>query len=190
MPADAAPIFRRPTIADAGAAAITVLVWVGAFYLNEWVFSSAEKTAFVNLVFLPAGVRILAVLIFGWPAAVGLFFGSLITATPIWHLPAAIVPGFVSALGPAAAVFVGTRSMRLRDDLSGINVRQMTLISIADGLFNAVPSNLFFWTQHRIIRPWQDVLPMFVGDLLGTFALLYLGALVMRLLLAAHRDRA
>ena len=183
MHADAEPIFRRPTIADAGAAAIVALVWIGSFYLNDWAFSSAEKTAFVNLIFLPAGVRILAVLILGWPAAVGLFFGSLITAAPIWHLPAAIIPGFVSALGPAAAVFVGTRSMRLRDDLSGINVRQMALISIADGLCNAVPSNLFFWAQHRIASPWQDVLPMFVGDLLGTFALLYIGAFMLRLAL-------
>lgn len=183
MRADAQPIFRRPTLADAGAVAIVALVWIGSFYLNDWIFSSAKKTAFVNLIFLPAGVRILAVLILGWPAAVGLFFGSLITAAPIWHLPAAIIPGFVSALGPAAAVFVGTRSMRLRDDLSGINVRQMMLISIADGLFNAVPSNLFFWSQHRIASPWQDVLPMFVGDLLGTFALLYLGAIMLRLAL-------
>ena len=183
MHVDAEPIFRRPSLADAGSAAATALIWVGSFYLNEWVFSSAEKTAFVSLIFLPAGVRILAVLILGWPAAIGLFFGSLITAAPIWHFPAAIIPGFVSALGPAAAVFVGTRSMRLRDDLSGINVRQMALISIADGLFNAVPSNLFFWTQHRIVSPWQDVLPMFVGDLLGTFALLYLGAFMLRLAL-------
>ncbi len=119
----------------------------------------------------------------------GLFFGSLITAAPIWHLPAAIIPGFVSALGPAAAVFVGTRSMRLRDDLHGITVRQISLISVADGLFNAIPSNLFFWTQRRIATPWQDVLPMFVGDLLGTFALLYLGALVIRLVLISGRDR-
>jgi len=181
--AGAKPSFRRPTLADAGAAAITALIWIGAFYLNEWVFFSTEKTAFVNLIFLPAGVRILAVLILGWPAAVGLFFGSLITAAPIWHLPAAIIPGVISALGPAAAVFIGTRSMRLRDDLSGINVRQMALISIADGLFNAVPSNLFFWAQHRIVSPWEDVLPMFVGDLLGTFALLYAGAFMLRLAL-------
>lgn len=177
------PIFRRPSANDAGAVAITALLWIGSFYLNEWAFTAAKKTSFVNLIFLPAGVRILAVLVLGWPAAIGLFLGSLVTAVPIWHLPAAIIPGFVSALGPAAAVFVGTRSMRLRDDLSGINVRQMTMISIADGLFNAVPSNLFFWSQHHIATPWQDVLPMFVGDLLGTFALLYVGAFALRLAL-------
>ncbi len=176
-------LFEPPAARDAAAIALTALLWIGAFYLNAWAFSSAEKTAFVSLIFLPAGVRILAVLIAGWPAAIGLFLGSLVTATPIWHLPAAIIPGFVSSLGPAAAVFVGTRSMRLRDDLRGINVRQMAIISIADGMFNAIPSNVFFWMQHRIITPWRDIAPMFVGDLLGTFALLYFGAIVFRLVL-------
>jgi hypothetical protein len=173
---------------DVGAAAITALAWVGAFYLNEWAFATAERTHFVSLVFLPAGVRILAVLILGWPAAIGLFFGSLITAAPIWHLPAAIIPGLISALGPAAAVGIGTRSMRLRNDLKGITPRQIAIISITDGVFNAVPSNLFFWLQHRVATPWHDVAPMFVGDLLGTAALLYLAGFALRLLLRARQQ--
>ena len=183
MTASHSPFWRRPAPGDAGAAAVTALVWIAAFYLNEWAFAVAERTHFVNLVFLPAGVRILAVLIVGWPAAIGLFFGSLITAAPIWHLPAAIIPGLISALGPAAAVGIGTRSMQLRDDLKGITPRQIAIISFADGLFNAVPSNLFFWLQHRVASPWQDVLPMFVGDLLGTVVLLYVAGVALRLLL-------
>ena len=174
---------------DAGAAAITALAWIGAFYLNEWAFAAAERNHFVSLVFVPAGVRILAVLILGWPAAIGLFFGSLITAAPIWHLPAAIIPGLISALGPAAAVGIGTCSMRLRDDLQGITPRQIAIISITDGAFNAIPSNLFFWLQHRVATPWHDVAPMFVGDLLGTAALLYLAGVVMRLLRRRQQPR-
>ena len=189
MAESSSSIFRRPVLADAGAVAATALLWIGAFYLNAWLFASAAQTRLVDLVFLPAGVRILAVLIFGWSAAIGLFIGSVVTAAPIWHLPAALVPGLISALGPAAAVFVGTRSLQLRDDLSGIGLRQVAIISIADGAFNAVPSNVFFWWRHRIATPWQDVLPMFVGDLVGTFVLLYLGALALRLLLRARAGR-
>ncbi len=188
MTPTATSIFRRPTIKDAAAAAITALLWIGAFYLNESAFHSAEKTAFVSLIFLPAGVRILAVLMLGWPAAIGLFLGSLVTAAPIWHLPAAIIPALISALGPAASVFVGTRALRLRDDLQGIRVSQMALIAVADGLSNALPSNVFFWTQHRIATPWQDVAPMFVGDFVGTFVLLYVGAMTLRLLAKVLRN--
>ena len=183
MTSPRSPLWRRPVRGDAGAAAITAVAWIGTFYLNEWAFAAAERTHFVNLVFLPAGVRILAVLIVGWPAAVGLFLGSVLTAAPIWHLPAALIPGLISALGPAAAVGVGTRSMRLRDDLKGITPRQIAIISITDGVFNAVPSNLFFWLKHRVATPWRDVAPMFVGDLLGTVALLYLAGFGLRLLL-------
>ena len=177
------PFLTRPRAGAAVASALTALTWIGAFRLNAWAFASAQSGNIVSLVFLPAGVRILAVLILGWPAAVGLFAGSLVTAAPIWHFPAAIVPGLISALGPVAAVSIGTRSMRLRDDLRGTTVQQMTVIAIVDGLCNAIPSNVFFWLQHRIATPYQDVVPMFVGDLVGTFALLYATAVLVRLVL-------
>ncbi len=180
-------VLARARPGDAVAAAFTALTWIAAYRLNTWAFAPAQASDFVSLVFLPAGVRILAVLIFGWPAAVGLFAGSLVTAAPIWHFPAAVVPGLISALGPVIAVYVGTRSMHLRDDLQGTTLRQMTLISIADGLCNAVPSNIFFWLQHRIATPYQDDLQMFVGDLLGTFILLYAAAVLMRLALKLRR---
>ena len=174
---------RDQRLRAAATASLTALLWVGTFYLNDWVFAATEKTHFVNLVFLPAGVRILSVLVFGWPAVIGLFLGSVVTAIPFWHLPAALVPALISSSGPAAAVLVGRHSMSLQEDLQGIQPRQMAFISMADGAFNSLPSNLFFWLQGRVASPWQDVPPMFVGDLLGTFLLLYLGAVSVRLLL-------
>ncbi len=178
---------RRAVASDLGAVAATALAWIAAFHLNDWLFARAELSSFVSLIFLPAGVRVLSVLLLGWPAVLGLFVGVVIVAIPNWHLPAAFVPAAISAMAPAVAVTVATRSMRLRDDLAGITPRQMAIISFAEAALNALPSNLFFWAEGRTVSPWLDVWPMFLGDLLGTLLLLYCAAVLLRLFLRFQR---
>ncbi len=180
---------QRPFVQDLGAAAATALAWIAAFHLNEWLFASLALTSYVSLIFLPAGIRVLSVLLLGRPAVLGLFVGVLVIATPHWQLPAALVPAVISCLAPAVAVAVATRSMALRDDLAGITLRQMAIMAALEGAINSVASNLFFWLDGRIPTPWKDVWPMFTGDLLGTILLLYASAFALRLLLRLHRPR-
>ena len=58
------------------------IAWTLLFKLNMWLFKSLEVNQFVSWVFLPAFIRILSVLLFGWAAVVGLIVGAIITSNP------------------------------------------------------------------------------------------------------------
>ncbi len=53
------------------------VLWVTLFKLNEWLFSTFEFAEHVNWIFLPAAVRVAAILLFRVRGAVGLFVGGL-----------------------------------------------------------------------------------------------------------------
>ena len=53
---------------------ISSFLFVEFFRLNDWLFSALEHTHGVNWIFLPAGFRILLVLVFGMPGALGIVY--------------------------------------------------------------------------------------------------------------------
>ena len=57
----------------------TALAWRAAFDLNMWLFSDAALTDRAHWVFLPAALRIMAVLILRTPGALGLMLGAYLT---------------------------------------------------------------------------------------------------------------
>ena len=41
------------------------LLWVALFEVNNWLFSITEVSRYINWIFLPAALRVLAVLVLG-----------------------------------------------------------------------------------------------------------------------------
>ena len=64
---------------------VVVLLWTGLFYLNEWLFSAVSLSSVINWVFLPAAIRMLAVMALGWVGVAGLFVGALLTTDIVMH---------------------------------------------------------------------------------------------------------
>ena len=62
-----------------GYSVFVALAWVGLWHLNGFLFYAAEVAPLVSLVFLPAILRPLAVLIFGVSGAIGLILGAAVT---------------------------------------------------------------------------------------------------------------
>ena len=61
--------------------------WCSAYYLNEWLFLQFILVKnFISWVFLPAAIRVLAVLLAGWIGVVGDFLGMLIVLCLIHFL--------------------------------------------------------------------------------------------------------
>ena len=86
--------------------AVVVLLWTLLFELNDWMFSSVERTPFINWVFLPAALRVVAVLLLGWRGVAGLFLGALLTNRPEWgvNLMDTLALSTLSAAAPWVAV--------------------------------------------------------------------------------------
>jgi len=158
------------------------LAWVALFELNAYWFEFLAVSPYVGWIFLPAALRVLAVLLFKTRGVLGLFLGALITNASLWGAEwgDALALSAVSALSPALALWLGSRWLKLEPTLQGLNGRQLlTLSAIAALSSSALHALLFYSIEHD--TPWPNaMLSMTVGDFAGTLMVLYSAYFVMR----------
>ena len=158
------------------------LAWVALFELNAYWFEFLAVSPYVGWIFLPAALRVLAVLLFKARGVLGLFLGALITNSPLWGAEwwDALALSAVSALSPALALWLGSRWLKLEPTLHGLNGRQLlTLSAIAALSSSALHALLFYAIEHNTHWP-NAMLSMTVGDFAGTLMVLYSAYFVMR----------
>ena len=173
---------------------IPALAWLLAWAVQVHlpIFSYAPGVA---IIFFPAGVRTLSVLVFGWRGAVGVAIGTLITylwffddfpssPTIFYGTMLAITSGF-SAL---AILKLVQWWHRIPIDLSTLRLKHILIIVISQGFLSSGLHQLIFHTV--TISPFYVEQPlsiclstwlaMAVGDTLGSMLLLYAVAIVAR----------
>ena len=149
----------------------------------------------VALIFFPAGVRTLSVLVFGWRGALGVAIGTLITY--LWffddiHSTVNLFYGVLLAMASGfSALFMFKLVQwwqRIPTDLSTLRLKHILMIVISQGLLSAGLHQLIY---HIIsISPFYEAQPlqacltswlaMAVGDTLGSMLLLYAIAIAAR----------
>ncbi|MEI8402611.1 MAG: hypothetical protein WCG12_17555 [Alcaligenaceae bacterium] len=136
----------------AASAIAVALLWVLLFRLNRWAFSSIDVTIFISWIFLPAAIRMLAVMACDWAGALGLFAGALFTsqADPAAGLTDGLVLAFLSATGPLVAFWLCTRLLSLPVTLTGLTARQLLVFAAVGAVLNAVPHNIYFYLSDRM----------------------------------------
>jgi hypothetical protein len=165
------------------AAGVTMTAWIVLYQLNAWWFTALDWAEGVSWVFLPAAVRLLAVLMFGTAGALGLFLGGVFTMTMIEEAswPKALGIAACSALAPLLAVGLMLRRLRLPSSLCGLRTRHLALLAVASAAASVVLHNLYYWASDQRGDPLSGLLPMFAGDIAGTVIVLYLARSAMRL---------
>ena len=163
------------------------VVGVAAAYLifykvNDWVFNQVKVSDFVSWVFLPAAIRMLSVLLFGWAGVLGLFLGSL---GAIAHLIAedparAITLASLSSVPSLLAARLVQKTAGIPVDLAGLQARHLLLFGLMGGLANSATHTLYFTLHEQSLVPLENFVPMLIGDTVGTLIILYAGALVLR----------
>lgn len=179
----AGPSLSAGLVAIGGA----TLAWVLAFELNALAFGWTAWATGIGWVFLPAAVRLGAVLLFGWRGALGIGLGSLVTSIAVFPGPPVLLASIAlaSALSPVAAVWLTLGHFRVSATLAGLTARHLIVCTVLYAAINALSHNLIFWQAGALASPLEGLLPMFIGDLLGAFLVLYL----VRILIAAHAKR-
>lgn len=161
---------------------VTALAYVFFFELNDWLFSQVKVSDNISWVFLPAAIRMVSVLLFGWAGVLGLFAGSLV----VLFNQITVQPGHVLALAGLSSVpsLVAARMVRgaleIGHDLAGMTGRQLLVFGLAGGLANSLVHTLYFVGRSAGLEPFHGFVPMFVGDSVGTLIMLYAGALSLR----------
>ena len=157
------------------------IAWTLLFKLNMWAFKSLEVNHFVSWIFLPAFIRILSVLLFGWAAVIGLIIGAIITSNPadIGHSTPYVL-AMISGVGPMIAVRFCEYVLKLPPTLIGIRPSHLFIFAIT-GAFVNVSLNGYYFALHQLpSHPITCLSPMFIGDMLGSIIMLYVASFTLK----------
>lgn len=140
----------------------------------------------IALIFLPAGIRTLSVLIFGIRGAIGVFMGAMVStfqymgSLPNFNLAFSLVLSAISALTAWVAMIVVCKLKHIDDDLSQLQFSDVLAIVLSQGVISAsLHQAAFRHTEiaavyspeydHHIFMDWAA---MATGDITGSMILL------------------
>lgn len=178
-----------PTVQWALMSLVSAFLFVQFFALNEFLFGFLEHAKGINWVFLPAGFRVLLVLLLGIPGAVGIALGSLwlnADQLPVLGPMPMLLTSIVSGFSPWCVKYAMEMRGILHRELSDISSARLLQFVLLYAMVNAIVHQLIFW-QFSLTgsQPWVGVWPMFVGDMVGALVILYVFKMGLRWL----RDR-
>jgi hypothetical protein len=150
-----------------------VLATAVAFKFTQFIKTTIEYDVGVALIFLPAGMKLIATLTGGLPALAGsmvvYFFMSFnYLPTDQWTHNLAYV--FICAGVTYGSVRLSMRRLRIDDNLENIGLFQLIALDFIVNAAHSLSVNLFFLSQDFFVeKPFlHRFLGMLVGDFNGT----------------------
>jgi len=150
-----------------------------SFRLNQYFDAQFVYASGISLLFLPAGVKLLAVLVGRLPAIMGLLVVSVYLGAGIWPdkpMSAIVYFAVVSLMTYPIAAFGLMRLLHIHQDLSNLRYHHIVWLSLAASVLNGVVHNWLYWTQGVTASEelWQKSAAMALGDFMGCFVVVAL----------------
>lgn len=155
--------------------AATIVLFGATLAVNEWLFRRLEFAPGINLIYLPAGMRLLCTLLFAEAGAIGLLIVSWFVSfylffpgqfeRPFWG-------GILATLAPYL-VYRGARGLYgLQASLVNLTPQRLLVLALAYSIASPLLHHAYFALQGQddLLRGF---VAMFVGDLCGTLILVY-----------------
>jgi hypothetical protein len=162
----------------------TMVMFGAALLINEMLFKQLEFAEGINWIYLPAGVRLLATLLFAESGAIGLLLVSWLYCFFILfpHQPVRAFAGGILASAAPYLVYLGAkRWLDLQGSLANLAAWQVLVCAVAYSLASPLLHHLWFaWYEGRggLLHSFAV---MAIGDLAGTVLLLFFTKWVMGL---------
>ena len=164
------------------------LIWLGAFRLNELMFTALAYSQVANWIFLPAAIRILSVLLLGYTGAIGLMLGAYLTLAPELSAEHSLFLAISSGLAPLAALWLCRRLFTIAPDLAGLRPWHVVILSLANAAANSIILNSYLASVGQLRGHIVQVMTIFVGDVLGTALVLLLLSTLLAAFVPPRRD--
>jgi hypothetical protein len=159
-----------------GYAAFTIFVFLALNRVNEFVFGPFEHSNGINWVFLPAGIRLLATLLFGAAGFLGLLlvglylnFQHFVFQDEVRALSGAIA----GAGGPYLAYLFAKHWFDLGPRLKNLTAQRLLVTGVLCGIMSPAFHHAFMWVQTGLVD-WTALGVMMTGDIAGILIVLYL----------------
>ena len=145
------------------------VTWLAAFKLNEWAFSGTIHSARANWIFLPAAIRVIAVLLFGDLGALGLVVGAYLVVSGAggdngMH---SFTLAVSSGIAPLIAVIALKRWFSISNTLARLRPSHIIALSVACAASNAALLNGYLWLAGHLHSDFVQIATVFIGDVLG-----------------------
>ncbi len=159
-----------------GYTALTVFVFLAMNRVNEFLFAPFEHSSGINWVFLPAGIRLLATLLFGAAGFVGLLLVSLYLNFQHFAFPdqvRALSGALAGAGGPYLAYLFAKHWFDLGPRLKNLTAQRLLVTGVLCGIMSPAFHHAFMWVQTGLVD-WTAFGVMMTGDIVGILIVLYL----------------
>ncbi|ALK97303.1 hypothetical protein AB595_11850 [Massilia sp. WF1] len=169
---------------------LTTVVFLCLNGLNELAFLRFEQSNGVNWIFLPAGIRLLATLLFGLAGFEGLLLAGIYLNFHHFEFHSdfrAWSGAFAGAAGPYVASLFARHWFFLKPRLEGLTVPRLLFTGVLCGMMSPIFHHALMWVLTGLMD-WTALLAMIVGDIVGILIVL---TIVKGLVaLAGRRDPA
>ena len=161
------------------------------YELHELLTPYVAYTQGVDLLFLPAGVKLVLIMVAGWRGALGCGLSLLSLSTrfwpglePVWLLCYSTLSVGITWL----VVSVMLRHMALGPTLEGLSFWELVQIDMLNTLLHGIAVNGYFWSLGLRSSEtfWSAALAMTLGDFLGAGVIMLVVLLAARLIAPAR----
>lgn len=167
---------KQSPLKELGYVGMTVIAFLGLNWINELLFIQFEQSSGINWVFLPAGIRLLATLLFGFAGFVGLLLVSLYLNFCHFAFTdevRAVYGAVAGAGGPYLAYLFAKHWFDLGPRLRNLTAGRLLFTGVLCGVMSPVFHHAFMWVQTGLVD-WTALSAMMVGDIVGILVVLYI----------------
>jgi hypothetical protein len=156
---------------------ISALLYSALFFFNDWITETVKYDLGVSWIYLPAGLRLFLILIFGLAGAIGIAAASF-AISYFWAFPADLVTcigiGLISGFAPLFAKWVVVSKTHISNDLSNLSVQKILLCIVIYALMSSGFHQYWFMLRDLESGSINHFLVMFAGDVAGSILLIAL----------------
>ena len=156
---------------------ISTLLYSALFFFNDWLTETVKYDLGVSWIFLPAGLRLFLILIFGLTGAIGIAAASFaITYFGVFppDLLTCIGIGLISGFAPLFARWVVVSNTRISNDLSNLSMQKILFCIVVYALISSGFHQYWFVLRGLESGSLNHFLVMFAGDVAGSILLIAL----------------
>ena len=156
---------------------ISALLYSALFFFNDWITETVKYDLGVSWIYLPAGLRLFLILIFGLAGAIGIAAASF-AISYFGAFPADLVTcigiGLISGFAPLFAKWVVVSKTHISNDLCNLNMQKILLCIVIYALMSSGFHQYWFMLRDLESGSINHFLVMFAGDVAGSILLIAL----------------
>ena len=179
-------IVRSSFLHDALISVALSALYIALYYLSDWMVGNEALGGVASIFFLPAFVRLLGFLLVGYWIIPALFVAGLFCVDLGLGMAGKVVVSAALAVGGPFGVFLVSRLSRLRPSLSNLTPLRLLLLSAGCSFGNSITYHYSLETLGVAEHSFTGHLYVFLGDMIGTWFVIYCIKLAMEFALKSR----